>query len=168
MNILTDEEIRNDTLRRCIASMYYYLELDEEDMDEELLFKYKLRWSRKMFDALYYAHEDDDEKFKTALKKELIHRLCLTDIKEILNYKYMSDEYNPHIVYVTVTARISKKEYLDSLCLMLQKLVPWVDIYNDRIPIDLEGVAQKYGLNYLKPLYSPEDESPYFPDPRLY
>lgn len=144
------KEDRDETLRRCIANMYYYLEIDEDT--EELRLRYKLRWSKKRFDHLYYSHEDDEEAFHKALEEDLRHKLKLTNIKEMKKIEYNSDVRRPDIIYITVDLSISKSDYLDSLFMMFIDLVPLVDLYNYRAKIDLEGVAQKYDLNIFKRL----------------
>jgi len=144
------KEDRDETLRRCIANMYYYLEIDEDT--EELMFRYKLRWSKKRFDHLYYSNEDDEEAFRKALEEDLRHKLKLTNIKEMKKIEYSSDVRIPDIIYITVDLSISKSDYLDSLFMMFIDLVPLVDLYNYRAKIDLDGVAQHYDLNIFKRL----------------
>ena len=139
------KEERDETLRRAIANIYYYLEMDEEK-DKDLRLVYKLMWTKRKFDDLYYANEDNKEEFEKVLKREIELKLRLTHINKILDYRYESDIFNPNLLFLSVVVSITKSDYLDSIYLSVGDLIPFVDIYNHRLPIDLRGIELVYKL----------------------
>lgn len=161
------KEGRDEVLRHAIANMYFYLEMSDEwngRDSEELLFKYPLEMYENRYHQICLAHEDNPAGKDETLKQGLSWELGIKSF-EVLNYEVKS-LMRGDTVLILFTVRMQKEDYLNLLYNRLYDVIPFVDVYSHRPEVELEGVAQQYGLgafDLLKPIDSSSDEVDLFP-----
>lgn len=157
MRYYVSREGRNEVLKHAIANIYYYLEMSD---DETLMFQYQIKIRDGLSEILKLNNAESeikDDVMKAEITRLLISSLGIRNVK-ILDYTIQpSKTFETAIIKYDV--EMTKEDYLDCIYNRLYDIIPLVDYFCRHMEVDLEGVAQKYGLsphNLLTPIGHPD------------